>query len=312
MKQMIARTLRSSSSSPSTLQIQKNFLATEQSPTTQKSGLFQLRKSTGYALSKCREAIQKFDGNVEQAEKWLEENAQKEGWAKTEKLKNRSMTQGVLALYADKDARKAVICEMNCETDFVAKNEKFIDLTSLVAMSVLKNFTTKHPKHLLTKDDLNTLGFMNEDSKTIGDQVALNIGSLGENMSVGRAMILSYESGTQLSWYMHGSLNEPKNGCHFGKYGAMVNFSMSKFNDNYKPFDLGRQVAQHIVGMRPSKMGKLPKEKEDPSKTIKLDDNETRLLYQEFLMKPKIRVLDFLNENHIVLNDYVRVQCGEQ
>lgn len=156
---------------------------------------------------------------------------------------------------------------------------------------------------------------MNEDSKTVGDQVALTIGSLGENMSVGRAVIFNLEgdNDNQISWYMHGSLSEPKNNCHFGKYGAMVNFSMSEFNDNYVPFDLGRQVAQHIVGMKPSKMGKIPEPGSDKfNNRFKLNDNETRLLHQEFLMKPNIRVLDFLNENHMILNDYARIQCGER
>ena len=45
-----------------------------------KSNLFKLRKSTGYALSKCKEAIEKYNGNVEEAAKWLDEQAQKEGW----------------------------------------------------------------------------------------------------------------------------------------------------------------------------------------------------------------------------------------
>ena len=45
-----------------------------------KSNLFKLRKSTGYALSKCKEAIEKYNGNVEEATKWLDEQAQKEGW----------------------------------------------------------------------------------------------------------------------------------------------------------------------------------------------------------------------------------------
>lgn len=121
VKQLVTRTLRSSPSSTLTLQIQKNFISTEQKTTASKSALFELRKSTGYALSKCRDAIEKFDGNVEEAAKWMEENAQKEGWAKSEKLKDRSMTQGMLVFHADKDAKKAIICEMNCETDFVAK-----------------------------------------------------------------------------------------------------------------------------------------------------------------------------------------------
>lgn len=103
------------------------------------SNLFKLRKSTGYALSKCKEALEKHDGNIEAASKWLDEQAQKEGWSKAEKLKNRQTKQGTLVLYADKDKNKATIVELNCETDFVARNEKFLDLSSHLAKSILLN-----------------------------------------------------------------------------------------------------------------------------------------------------------------------------
>ena len=63
--------------------------------------------------------------------------------------------------------------------------------------------------------------------------------------------------------------------------------------------------------MKPTKLGELPTEQQDKNAPIQIDDSETRLLYQEFLMKPSTRVLDFLNENHVVLNDFVRFQCGE-
>lgn len=86
---------------------------------------------------------------------------------------------------------------------------------------------------------------------------------------------------------------------------------MTQQNENYKPFDIGRQIAQHIVGLKPLSLGEMPKEQVKPSETLKIDENETRLLYQEFLMKPNTRVLDFLNENHSIINDFVRLECGQ-
>lgn len=91
----------------------------------------------------------------------------------------------------------------------------------------------------------------------------------------------------------------------------MVNISQTQKNENYKPFDIGRQIAQHIVGMKPSSLGEMPKEQSPAGEPVKIDENETRLLYQEFLMKPNTRVLDFLNENHSLVNDFVRLECGE-
>ncbi|CAF0961510.1 unnamed protein product [Brachionus calyciflorus] len=276
-----------------------------------KSNLFKLRKTTGYALNKCKEALEKNHGNVDEATKWLNEQAQKEGWDKAEKVKNRQTKQGTLVLYADRANNQATIVELNCETDFVARNEKFLDLSSNLAKSVLVNSNVSESRVLLGREDLIKLQYLNE-SKTIGDQVALSIGNLGENMSIRRAVIYKLKEDQILGWYMHGSSADSLNNCHFGKYGSLVNFNMSQRNENYKPFDLGRQLAQHIVGMKPLSLGEMPKElPTTTSETIKIDDNETRLLYQEFLMKPNTRVLDFLNENHVLINDFVRLECGE-
>lgn len=103
------------------------------------SNLFKLRKSTGYALNKCKEALEKHEGNIEAAKEWLDQQAQKEGWTKAEKLKNRQTKQGTLVLYSDKEKKKATLIELNCETDFVARNEKFLDFSSNLAKSILLN-----------------------------------------------------------------------------------------------------------------------------------------------------------------------------
>jgi translation elongation factor EF-Ts len=82
----------------------------------------------------------------------------------------------------------------------------------------------------------------------------------------------------------------------------------------FKPFDIGKQIAQHIVGMKPSFLGELmPDVNSNASSTdsLKIDESETRLLYQEFLMKPNTRVLDFLREHNATVNEYVRFETGE-
>lgn len=165
-------------------------------------------------------------------------------------------------------------------------------------------------KVLIDKDDLNKIKYLDQ-SKTLGDQIALAIGNLGENMSIRRAVIFSIKENEYLGWYMHGSISDPMNNCHFGKYGALVNFNLTQKNENYRPFDIGRQIAQHIVGMKPLTLGEMPVQEISPDEPIKIDENETRLLYQEFLMKPNCRVLDFINENHTQINDFVRLECGE-
>jgi elongation factor Ts len=86
----------------------------------------------------------------------------------------------------------------------------------------------------LYKDELSKLGLVNSSGRTIGDQIALSIGSLGENMSLRRAIIFNIKQGDHLSWYMHGSLSDPLNNCHFGKYGSLVTLSLTQKNENYK------------------------------------------------------------------------------
>ena len=85
---------------------------------------------------------------------------------------------------------------------------------------------------------------------------------------------------------------------------------MTQHNENYKPFDIGCQIALHIVGLKPTSLGEMPKEQIKSDEPVKIDDNESRLIYQEFLMKPDTRVLDFVNENKSLVNDFVRWECG--
>lgn len=73
-----------------------------------------------------------------------------------------------------------------------------------MARSVLDNSKVNVAKKILTNEDLNKIQFLN-DSRSIGDQVALAISNLGENMSIRRAVIFTLQPGQYLGWYMHGS-----------------------------------------------------------------------------------------------------------
>lgn len=66
--------------------------------------------------------------------------------------------------------------------------------------------------------------------------------------------------------------------------------------------------------MNPREIGEMPSERPvvNEGETVKIAENETRLLYQEFLMKPNTRVLDFLFDNYARVNDFVRLECGEE
>jgi translation elongation factor EF-Ts len=83
---------------------------------------------------------------------------------------------------------------------------------------------------------LEKLKISTESDQTIGDKIALAIGGLGENMSVRRAAIINYEPGQFISWYVHGNSPKQQTQYHFGKYGAIVTFTLTERNENYQVF----------------------------------------------------------------------------
>ncbi|KAK7915470.1 hypothetical protein WMY93_011231 [Mugilogobius chulae] len=191
----------------------------------EKALLMKLRKSTGYTFTNCKKALEKFDNDITQAETWLHEQAKKEGWSKAHKLEGRKAKEGLIGLFVGDD--DAVMVEVNCETDFVARNEKFQELVKAVAFATLahhKNKTqnqTGYVKSLLAGEDLNKLTLT--EGVTLADHVAFVIGRLGENMSVRRAVTLGVPSDWHIGSYVHGSV-PGQTEVTMGRYGALVVF----------------------------------------------------------------------------------------
>jgi len=280
-----------------------------------------------YFYKKNLKKIFKFNDDIDLASKWLDEEAQKAGWTKADKLKDRKASQGSLGFLKEKNS--AAIVELNCETDFVAKNEKFEKVLSSITNSILSNLKSEKQKEIVYKNDLLKLSSSADKTRVIGDDLALAIGNLGENIILRRATVFNVPQGQYLGWYLHGAdVAHSIEKCKFGKYGALVNFKMNREECKFEPHDIGRQLAQHVVGMKPTSIGELPKEEvQQPSSSssetetkieekneqkVQLDDGETRLLYQEFLMKPDSRVIDFLKEHKVEVIDFIRFECGEK
>lgn len=104
-----------------------------------KTALSSLRKKTGYSFANCKKALEQFGEDVNQAEAWLKEQAQKEGWAKATKLQDRSAVQGLVGVNCNPEEGTGILVEVNCETDFVARNSKFQDMVALVTESCRRN-----------------------------------------------------------------------------------------------------------------------------------------------------------------------------
>ncbi|XP_065577978.1 elongation factor Ts, mitochondrial-like isoform X3 [Artemia franciscana] len=113
-----------------------------------KSPLAILRKKTGYSFSNCKKALEVNENNIEKAEQWLHAQAQEQGWAKATKLQDRSTAQGLIGIAVNKERNVAAMIELNCETDFVARNARFQDLVTTITnhclTEVMKRQTDRH------------------------------------------------------------------------------------------------------------------------------------------------------------------------
>ncbi|XP_039468477.1 elongation factor Ts, mitochondrial-like [Oreochromis aureus] len=267
----------------------------------EKALLMKLRKSTGYTFINCKKALEKFDNDVAQAETWLHEQAQKEGWSKANKLEGRKAKEGLIGVFVGDKA--AVMVEVNCETDFVARNEKFQQLVKDVTFATLahhRNKTQSQPgyvKSVLSSDDLSKLSV--GEGTSLGDQVALTIGRLGENMSLKRAVTVGIPAEWKIGSYVHGSISTQTE-VAMGRYGALVVFQGGKEGEQEM---LGRKLGQHIVGDSPLSLGNMD--------DLPCGESETRLLSQTFLADPSRTVAQFLRGQQARVLDFVRFQCGE-
>lgn len=267
----------------------------------EKALLMKLRKSTGYTFINCKKALEKCHNDITKAESWLHEQAQKEGWSKASKLEGRRAKEGLIGLFVGDKA--AVMVEVNCETDFVARNEKFQQLVKDVAFATMAHHSSKNQgqtgyvKSLLAAEDLSKLN-LGEDA-SLADQLALTIGRLGENISVRRAVTVGVPAGWHIGSYIHGGV-AGQSDMAMGRYGALVVFQGGK---DGALDTLGRKLGQHVVGEAPVSLGNMD--------DLPCGDAETRLLPQSFLPDPSRTVAQYLTEQGARVLDFVRFQCGE-
>ncbi|CAG4943854.1 unnamed protein product [Colias eurytheme] len=264
--------------------------------------LAKLRKKTGYTIANCKKALEMHNNDSDKAEAWLNEQAQAMGWAKATKLAGRKALQGLVAVKFDKN--HGALVELNCETDFVAKNEKFHKMMEDATLACYKfAHTHMQAKGPITKMELDSeqLGNLSIDGKKLSEVIALFIGSVGENAVLRRAECWKANSNdVKISAYTHPAPAVPGD-YSAGKYGALLAYKQP--NDVE---DIGRQLCQHIVGCAPLKIGN--KEKDEQAKN---SDDETCLIYQEYLLDPSYTVLEILEQNKVEIIDYVRFSCGE-
>ena len=187
-----------------------------------------LREKTGAGMMDCKAALNETAGDMEAAVDWL----RTKGLAKAAKKAGRVAAEGLIGLAAD--AKEAALVEVNSETDFVARNQKFQEMVSKVAEVALK-----------VKGDLDKLG---EDKYpggkgSVADTIKEMIGAIGENMTLRRTVYLAAKNGVVAS-YIHNVIAPG-----LGKIGVIVALESTGDAETLKGF--GRQVAMHIAHANP-------------------------------------------------------------
>jgi elongation factor Ts len=197
-----------------------------------------LREKTGAGMMDCKAALNEAQGDMEVAVDWL----RAKGLAKAAKKAGRVAAEGLIGLAAD--AKQAALVEVNSETDFVARNQKFQEMVSAIAAAALK-----------VKGDVDKLAAAKYGSgkATVAETVKEMIGSIGENMTLRRAAHLSAAKGVVAS-YMHNTIAPG-----LGKIGVIVALESAGDTERLKSF--GRQIAMHIAAANPQavEVGSLDK-----------------------------------------------------
>jgi len=178
----------------------------------------ELRDKTDAPMMECKKALVEAGGNPAKAEELLRVRLGN----KASKAATRTAAEGVVAVHVAPDAKSGAIVEVNCETDFVAKNEEFLKLAVALAELVEK----KNPA------DVTALAALPLGASTVEDTRKALVGRIGENMSIRR--FARIEAKGRLSYYVHGG----------ARIGVLIDFSGGDEQ-------LGRNLAMHVAASKP-------------------------------------------------------------
>lgn len=187
-----------------------------------------LREKTGVGMMDCKKALEETGGDMEAAVDWL----RKKGLSKAAKKADRIAAEGLVG--AASSGTSAALVEVNSETDFVARNEKFQSLVRAIAEEALSAGGDV--------DALKARQFPGT-GRTISEELMEAIATIGENMTLRRTALLSVDQGV-VSTYIHGAVAP-----NLGKLGVIV--ALSSTGDREKLDELGRKVAMHVAAVNP-------------------------------------------------------------
>jgi elongation factor Ts len=184
-----------------------------------------LREKSGAGMMDCKKALQENNGDVEAAMDWL----RTKGLSKAAKKSDRAAAEGVVAGLVSHDGKTGVLIELNSETDFVAKNDKFQQAARHIAAVAIEIEGVEAISQAKTAS-----------GEVVSDMVTNLIATIGENMRFRRSARLSVESGA-VAMYLHNVAGEG-----VARLGVMV--ALESTGDQAVLKDVGRRIAMHVAG----------------------------------------------------------------
>jgi elongation factor Ts len=276
----------------------------------------QLRKITGVGYKDCKNAIDETQGDIEKSVELL----RKKGIAKASKRMSRVAAEGLICIY-EQDNQFSMI-EINSETDFVAKNNQFVNFAEEISqLALIKSGKME-----------DTLNSTMTNKKNVKDNLVDLISKIGEKITLRRSAFIGKDKSINFS-YTHSSLKK-----NVGKLGVLLSIETTKPKNEI--LNLGKQLAMQVAASSPLAIDKesldqniLQKEKEIIKEELRNSGKDTKivekiaigklnkfiadntLLNQEWIMEPKKKVKDVLKEvvgkDKIEIKKFIRFKVGE-
>ena len=249
----------------------------------------ELREKSGAGMMDCKKALQETDGNMDDAVDWL----RKKGLSAVEKKSGRVAAEGLIGVTV-KDNVGSII-EINSETDFVARNEIFQQfVTTCSELAIQNNSDVISFKEIAYPNS----------GRTVEEELANNIATIGENMNIRRIESLEISNGVIVS-YVHNSVKEG-----LGRLGVLVALQTDSKSDEL--LTVGKQIAMHIAATSPQSLNieELDKELVEREKQVLIDQALASGKPKEIAEKMVIgRMQKFYQE--VVLSEQTFVIDGE-
>jgi len=191
----------------------------------------QLREMTGAGMLECKKALEEAQGDIEKAKEIL----RIKGLAKAEKKASRETKEGIVQTYVSEDRKVGVILELNCETDFVARNEQFVELSLNLAKHIasLKENANKSGSF----EDIAQQPYYADSTQKVEDVVKSAIARIGENIKLSRWARFDAEG--YVHAYVHG----------IGRVGVLMEYKTDRISDDV--LRLAQDIILQIAAMKP-------------------------------------------------------------